>query len=410
MMGETREKNRKSAGAKNCGGKRRQDAAGRKSGGKGGRKNGKSGQPIRWKRWLWVIIPGLIMLALQFLTRKTTWFGTWYIENIFPFFVNTVGRVMSVFPFSVVEFGLYGFIIWVIWITVSSLYKGIRRKNRGIILLGSWLHKILTAAAVLLMVYTMTCGINYYAESFSSKEGFTVQKSSKEELIELCNYLVAQVNEAAVGLSTEDGGMLLTVDVQAEAVKAMEAAAQQYESLTGYYPRPKPVTVSWILSVQQLSGIYSPFTVEANYNRDMTDYNIPSTACHELSHLKGFAREDEANFIAYLACMASDSAEFNYSGAMLAYIHSINALYSTGDYEAWAAVRSNLCDMALRDLAANNAFWDRFEGKVAEVSNQVNNTYLQINNQSDGVKSYGRMVDLLLAMMREIKSGNASGN
>ena len=80
-----------------------------------------------------MIIPGLIMLALQFLTRKTTWFGTWYIENIFPFFVNTVGRVMSVFPFSVVEFGLYGFIIWVIWITVSSLYKGIRRKNRGII-------------------------------------------------------------------------------------------------------------------------------------------------------------------------------------------------------------------------------------------------------------------------------------
>lgn len=364
-------------------------------------KNRKKGQPIRWKRWLWVVIPTLIMLILQFLARKTLWFGTWYIEHIFPLYVNTIGRLMSVFSFSVVEFGLYGIILWVLWITVSSIYKSVRKKGKILILLGDWFHKVLTAAALLLMVYTMTCGINYYAESFSSKESFTVQKSSKEELIELCNYLVDQVNEAAVGLPLEDGGMLLTVDVQEEAVKAMQAAGELYDSLSGYYPQPKPVMVSWILSVQQLCGIYSPFTVEANFNQEMTDYNIPSTACHELSHLKGFAREDEANFIAYLACMASDSAEFNYSGAMLAYIHSINALYSTGDYEAWGAVRSRLCDTALRDLAANNAFWDQFEGKVAEVSNQVNNTYLQINNQSDGVKSYGRMVDLLLAMMRE---------
>lgn len=371
-----------------------------------GERNRQSRQPIRWKRWLWVVIPSVIMVILQLLARKTLWFGTWYIETIFPVFVNTVGRVMAVFPFSVVEFGLYGIILWVIWITISSIYKCARKKGKVFILLGDWIHKVLTAAAILLMVYTMTCGINYYAESFSAKEGFSVQKSSKEELVELCNYLVDQVNEAAVGLSLEDGGMLLTVDVQQEAVKAMQAAGEIYESLAGYYPQPKPVLVSRILSVQQLCGVYSPFTVEANYNQEMTDYNIPSTACHELSHLTGFAREDEANFIAYLACMASDSAEFNYSGAMLAYIHSINALYSTGDYEAWSAVRSRLCDTALRDLAANNAFWDRFEGKVAEVSNQVNNTYLQMNDQSDGVKSYGRMVDLLLAMMRKMKTGS----
>ena len=371
-----------------------------------GERNRQSRQPIRWKKWLWVVIPSVIMVILQLLARKTLWFGTWYIETIFPVFVNTVGRVMAVFPFSVVEFGLYGIILWVIWITISSIYKCARKKGKVFILLGDWIHKVLTAAAILLMVYTMTCGINYYAESFSAKEGFSVQKSSKEELVELCNYLVDQVNEAAVGLSLEDGGMLLTVDVQQEAVKAMQAAGEIYESLAGYYPQPKPVLVSRILSVQQLCGVYSPFTVEANYNQEMTDYNIPSTACHELSHLTGFAREDEANFIAYLACMASDSAEFNYSGAMLAYIHSINALYSTGDYEAWSAVRSRLCDTALRDLAANNAFWDRFEGKVAEVSNQVNNTYLQMNDQSDGVKSYGRMVDLLLAMMRKMKTGS----
>jgi len=111
-------------------------------------------------------------------------------------------------------------------------------------------------------------------------------------------------------------------------------------------------------------------------------------------------REDEANFIAYLACAASDCAEFNYSGALLAYIYSGNALYSA-DKDTYWEIRDTLSDVAKKDLAANNAFWDRFETKIAEVHDKVNNSYLQSNGQSDGTKSYGRMVDLLLAMMRE---------
>ena len=50
-----------------------------------------------------------------------------------------------------------------------------------------------------------------------------------------------------------------------------------------------------------------------------------------------------------------------------------------------------------RDLQADNIFWDKYSGKVQKISNQVNNTYLKSNGQSDGTESYGRMVDLLLA-------------
>ena len=34
-------------------------------------------------------------------------FGTWYILNIYPIFVNTLGRVASILPISVGEMGLY---------------------------------------------------------------------------------------------------------------------------------------------------------------------------------------------------------------------------------------------------------------------------------------------------------------
>lgn len=61
-------------------------------------------------------------------------------------------------------------------------------------------------------------------------------------------------------------------------------------------------------------------------------------------------------------------------------------------------LHSQLCGQAVQDLQENNEYWDQYEGKVAEVSNQVNDTYLKLNDQKDGVQSYGRVVDLMLAM------------
>ena len=76
----------------------------------------------------------------------------------------------------------------------------------------------------------------------------------------------------------------------------MKGLADEYPQFKSWYPYPKPLIHPRLLSVQQLTGVYSPFTVEANYNSEIPAYNIPHTICHELSHLKGYMREDEANF------------------------------------------------------------------------------------------------------------------
>ena len=147
--------------------------------------------------------------------------------------------------------------------------------------------------------------------------------------------------------------------------------------------------------MQQLAGIYSPFTVEANYNNAMVPYNIPHTLCHELSHLKGFMREDEANFIGFLACLESERREFRYSGYVMGWIYAGNAL-TAADPERYFAVRAQLDPEVLADLEENNRFWARYEGRVAEVAEAVNDTYLKANDQEQGVASYGMVVDLML--------------
>lgn len=335
--------------------------------------------------------------ALQAAARNTDGFATWYAHGIYAAIVGIIGRFFGIFPFSVVEIALYLLIFWCIVYAARFWREPKRLASRTVFLAG-----------ILLFLYTCNCGINYYAASFSGYVGLQTGKYTKEELEELCAYLVERVNETAgedeYGKAHDgahgreyDGAHGGSYDRswRREGVRAMQRAGEEFPVLGGFYPQPKEVAVSWILSVQQLCGVYSPFTVEANFNGDMTDYNIPHTICHELSHLKGFMREDEANFIGYLACIGSENRAFRYSGYLTGWVYAGNAL-ARADADAYIELAQRLCGQARSDLAANNAFWDRYEGKVAEVSNQVNDVYLKMNDQSDGVKSYGRMVDLML--------------
>ena len=294
--------------------------------------------------------------------------------------VGTLGRFFGIFPFSVVEMGIYLLGLGVIVYGVVFWREPARVGSRAVFVVG-----------VLLFLYTCNCGVNYYASSFADYAGLEIRMYSEEELRRLCEFLAERVNETAVGETYRE----YKGEWRREGVLAMQKAGEAFPVLGGFYPEPKEVTAAWILSVQQLCGIYSPFTVEANFNGDMPDYNIPHTMCHELSHLKGFMREDEANFIGYLACISSEKQAFQYSGYLTGWVYAGNALAQV-DRESYIEIYGRLCGQAQEDLKENNAFWEQYEGKVAEAANQINDVYLKVNDQKDGVKSYGRMVDLML--------------
>jgi hypothetical protein len=224
------------------------------------------------------------------------------------------------------------------------------------------------------------------------------------ELSALCEELVDRVNESSAKVNRDDEGrMVLSVSYYAlarDARQAYRTAALEYPVFGGFTPLPKPVLSSRLMSYADIVGIYMPFTMEANVNVDINDYLIPAAMTHELAHFKGFMKEDEANFIAYLVCMASGDPDFIYSGEMLALVHATNQLRRT-DFDEYRRIMGGLADAVWTDFEANRAYWKQFEGPVAELSTSVNDSYLKSNRQYDGIQSYGRMVDLLLADFRK---------
>jgi len=169
--------------------------------------------------------------------------------------------------------------------------------------------------------------------------------------------------------------------------------------IVGVYGYAKSLLSSHIVSYTGISGVYFPYTGEPNFNNDVPAPSKGASVCHEMAHRQGFAREDEANFIAYIVCINSDDAYLRYSGYFLALRHAMDRLYEA-DRGAYRELHARYSEEVAADIKANSDYWRSFEGPVEERVTQMNDTYLKTNSQDDGVQSYGRMVDLMLAQKR----------
>ena len=284
----------------------------------------------------------------------------------------------------------------------------IKEKGKRNIILGKAIINVLSVASVLYFLYVIGCGVNYHRYSFGYYSNLTVQDSTEEELYELSLSLAQRANELRAQTTKEDefGVFELSMsqaELTRETLKAYNKIAKDYPILGGWYAPAKSLLLSPMMSRMQLTGIFLPFTMEPTVNVVIPDYSIPSTMSHEMAHQRGFMREDEANYISYLVCANSDHVDLQYSGVMHALINAGNALYDK-NAELYREVSATYSVEVRLDLNANSEYWRQFENQViSNAVEQINNTYLMMNDQEDGVQSYGRMVDLLLAEFRALQ-------
>jgi len=337
-------------------------------------------------------------LLLTLISRNSIGFIKWYAKNISPLFVNTIGRFFALLPFSVFEFMLLTTGIILFLYTIRFVYLLIKTPKNAARSLIAFLQKGLCLLSVLLLLFTFTASINYSRPAISAGYDTSVKEYSQGELLGLALLLIDDVKDLSASIDRDEQGLmeLQISDIGMEAVDAMKSIDHRYSSLTGYYPYPKPVMFSKAMSYLGITGIFSPFTLEANYNRHVPSYIIPYTVCHELAHLKGFMREDEAGFLAYLACNSSSSLQFQYSGALNALQYTMNQLYRNSSSETYNSVYMSMPEDVRTELSLNKAYWNDHTVSLTKVAKTANDKYLAANAQSQGTKSYGMMVDLLL--------------
>lgn len=367
------------------------------------------------KRHWKIVVPSILTgfaVILNIIGWKSTSFCNFYVENVFPLWAETYGRLTGLFSFSVGEWMLYLAALLLVVLVIYSLIRLLfcrffsekgKRIYRNYMLVMFWIFSIVS------VIMTLNCFLIYHVSPMN--ERYRIGSGEKKEygvseIRILRNYVVEEANALAAEMKRDkDGYLIYEGDMKKEAAKQMKRLGETYENLQGYYPAPKPLYASYFFSQQYIMGYYFPFSMEANYNDMMYIVNMPATMCHELSHLKGFILEDEANFIGYLACVDSEDDFFRYSG----YLSVINYL----DRDFYKAVGKDkevylsnplISVQVLEDKKfLTKEEWEKVEKEavldtemVKEASDIVVETNLTLNGVKDGKISYSRVVDLLL--------------
>lgn len=370
------------------------------------------------------VIGMLGVIMLNYLAWRSREFCDWYIDHIFPVWLNTYARLTSALSISVGEIML----ILAVGITAFGIgffiYNLIRK---GKYTTGLLKYGRTYAWIVLVVGYVMTlnCFILYHATGFAQKymvketgtmvvdmsdtavvEVDTKGKSAytKKNLATLRDYLVEQCNTLADQIDRdEQGTAVYSGDLIAESVHAMETMGQQYDRLSGYYVTPKYLKCSEFFSQQYIMGYFFPFSMEANINSVMYITNVAPTVCHELAHTKGFIFENDANMIGYLACIQSDDTFLQYCGYLSVLNYVNNDFYKSvnkSTYKKHVRISDRVAD---DNVFLTREDWQAVEktavvktSTVKKVSNNFLNTNLKLNGVDEGIQQYNEVVNLLL--------------
>lgn len=359
---------------------------------------------INYKKYITAyIILAVSIILLTVMFKVSTVFATNYCNTGYKVFSIGIATVMSIFPFSVIEILIYVAIALVLYCIGRLIYLGIVNRKKPTIIFFKYKLKryLLNLGCIVLacgLIFTLTCTPLYSRLSFAISADINVEPHTLTELKGLFKILAKNSNELCHEVSRDSDGKynLKNIDYRKISRTAMKDLSDDYPCLSSIYPMPKKIIASKIMSYTFTQGFYSPYTMEANYNGDMPDINIPHTICHELAHLSGYIHEDEANFIGYLACMKSGNADFMYSGTIAVLTYVMNQLYDNMSITAYSKLISTFDEQVLADMRMDSAYWDSHEGTASQVSSTVNNAYIKANGDKEGEARYDMVTDLLL--------------
>ena len=332
------------------------------------------------------------MLIMKWIEYNPSFVEAYYSRGIYPYISSLLRILFGWMPFSfgdliILFFTLYS--IYIIYKLVSTRFKNMISKLLG----------VTSFISIIYFLFYMLWGLNYFREPLYKNLEFKTTSYNNEDLINLTKYLVTKLNQSHLAITKSDS-LSVTVphsnqDIYLLAKKGYKKLAQNNSLFTYKYGKAKNSLISIFQSYNGTSGYLNPFTGEAQVNRLIPKTILPTTTTHEMAHQIGFAAENEANFVGFLAALSNDDLYFKYSAYRMATRYAIFELYKR-DKEIFKEVYKTINQGILIDFKTSSDFWNTYKNPFEPIVKKGYNAYLKSNNQDKGIRSYNYVVDLLI--------------
>lgn len=338
----------------------------------------------------------LVYLVSRFLSTFAE-FWTKYPAQAIRF---VLAKLTGWFPFSLAECLLISIpILALAYIIASSVSTKRDESDKNFY---RWIRPLVSVILVIATLFFAAFGPAYSRNKLSDNLGIERAAVSAEELYSTAEKVSAEADGIIASIDFDVSGASVMPYGYKELVDKMNDAFARYAAGADYISHfdsnPKAIALSEPMTYTHISGVYTFMTGESNINTNYPDFLIPFTMAHEMAHQRGIAREDEANFVAFLVCIGSNDDYIRYSG----YANMINYLdsaLSKADSELYKSFLQNKLQREIyNEFVSYSAFFDKYRDSTAsDIAGGVNDVFLQSQGQQAGTRSYGLVVDLAVA-------------
>ena len=347
----------------------------------------------------WVVVVVLVAI-IKIVSANAVWVEQYYTYGIYPKIAKVLRYAFGWLPISVGDL-LYSFVIVFIIIKVVKFFK---HRNIQTNTSKRFLRIVANVALTVLWIFVLfygLWGINYSRVGISGQLHLQEKEYSVKDLDTLIGLLSNRLNYQA---------QLLTPQVRDSFKRKRNLfsnAALLYKIANKKYPfleykgfSVKPSLFSYLGNYIGFQGYYNPFTGEAQVNTTIPQSLEPLVAAHEIAHQLGYAKESEANFVAFLAGRLHPSVNFKYSVYFDAYNYAIREMFYRDSTKA-IAYQNQLHPQVKKDIAEYKAFYQKYRNPIEPFIDKLYSIFLKANNQPKGRGSYSEVVTWLIAYYKK---------
>tara|TARA_Y100000022_G_scaffold92143_1_gene79587 strand:+ start:7858 stop:8907 length:1050 start_codon:yes stop_codon:yes gene_type:complete len=328
------------------------------------------------------IIPQIV--TVKILSKNPQIVESYYSVKFYPYISKFLRSIFDNFTFSIGDI-LY---IFTLTIIVFKVFKNRKMKIKKVIIDG------LGILSVLYFIFHLFWGLNYYRTPLTQKLNLKT-KYSTEDLIKTTKEIILLTNKVHFDI-TNDTEKVVSLKLNFEDLKkeiniGYKNISKKYPFLKYYPSNQKKSLFSTPLSYMGFSGYFNPFTNETQLNWHTPKNSQPITQAHEQAHQLGFAAENEANFIAFLATNENNNIFIKYSALTFALKHCLNDLFIK-DLDSFNYLKSSVNYGVLKDFENRQKKWNYFKNPLEPLFKKIYSKFLNFNNQKLGIKSYSYVV------------------
>jgi len=352
-------------------------------------------------KYLWGYITAAIFGAIAWALNQFGAQFTTLVDMVYPYVIRTVQTFLAEWS-SGVDFLVWQVLLVALIVIVLAGLTAVLAMKKNIIPWAGW---SLALVCFVYLLQTLVYGLNYHAGDLADDIRLQVSQYNLNELVEATTYYRDRANILSEQVERDGEGNVVFDDFETLALKAGEG----FQVLT--YEHSYPVFAGSTLPVKKLgwadmytsmgiTGFTCGITGEAAVNPQIPAIALPFTMCHEMAHRMCIATERDANFAAFLAGSFHPDIQFEYSAYFMAYRYCYNALASVNSLDSANAIgriTEGIGSRLQNDLVRYDTFFSSHrDASATKLADNVNDTYLKISGDENGIHSYGQVCDLLV--------------